>query len=135
MFKYLLSCYHKWLKIKVFNHLRFSLGLADNNIREREISIDERRNALNLGAYYKGAVGEECPQGKGVHSEAECIEAGLLVDHPFRGSISSSDRPSGCFWDRNGQSYFNDVFQQSQFSFELIDTGGICKHNGINTSH
>ena len=88
---------------------------------------------MELGAYYKGAVGEDCPQGKRVQSEVECIEAGKLVDHPFRGSISSSDRPSGCFWDRNGQSYFNDVFLQSQLSFDPTDTGGICKHNGMTT--
>ena len=109
--------------------------MSDDNNRERERSNDKRLNVLELGAYYKGAVGEDCPLGKRVELEAECIEAGLLVDHPFRGSISSSDRQSGCFWDRNGHSYFNDVFQQSQFLLDLTDTGGICRHNGMPTFH
>ena len=85
---------------------------------------------LKLETYYKGPAGEDCPTSKLIDSEEECMEAGSLIDHPFRGSISSSDRPNGCFWDRNGQSYLNDIFTESQFSLDIKDAGGICKHKG-----
>ena len=86
---------------------------------------------MKLGLYYKSPAGEDCPIGKVIENEEECIEAAALIGHPFRGSISSPDRPNGCFWDQNGQSYINDIFQQSQFSLDDKDAGGICMYKGI----
>ena len=65
-----------------------------------------------------------------IESETECIEVGTLIDYPFRGSISSPERPSGCFWDQNGNSYLNDIFQKYHFRLGPKDVGGICKNNG-----
>ena len=72
---------------------------------------------LNPGVYreYSKAAGAVTCTGasQGV-TEQECSLAGMLVGHPFNKAVAdATGRPGGCFWDQNGDSYFNTVLDRS----------------------
>ena len=84
--------------------------------------------------YYKAPKGQNCPSGKVTDNESSCANAGSIMGYTFFGSISSNDRPAGCFWDQDKNSYFNKVVDLSSTNLRDIDsTGGICKRKGINS--
>ena len=60
-----------------------------------------------------------------VVTEEECILAGGFVGHPFNKAVAdATGRPGGCFWDQNGDSYFNTILDGSA---TWGGVGGICK--------
>ena len=53
------------------------------------------------------------------------------MGYPFLGVISSTDRPAGCFWDEDENSYFNAVVELGLTRMDgLNSVGGICKWKG-----
>ena len=82
-------------------------------------------------SYYKAPKGENCPRGKVTETEDRCAKASSLMGYPFLGVISSTDRPAGCFWDKDENCYFNVVVETRLTRLDgLNSVGGICKWKG-----
>ena len=53
------------------------------------------------------------------------------MGYPFLGCISSTDRPAGCFWDEDRNTYFNEFVDVGLTKLdELNSVGGICRWKG-----
>jgi len=64
--------------------------------------------------YYKADGGEDCLGSHKITSEAGCKAAAAAIGLPFNKVVDDAGtkngdygRPSGCFWDQNGYTYFN----------------------------
>jgi len=70
-----------------------------------------------------------CPDRDQVDTAEECRIAGESVGHPFEKIVTTDDttelqRPGGCFWDQNGESYFNTNLNTST---TWLGVGAICR--------
>ena len=84
----------------------------------------------SAGDYFKAAGAANCPEGAMVDTEGDCRLASLELSIPkgYRKAVDSRRgevRPSGCFWDKNGHSYFNRHLQAHPGRWGGV--GAICK--------
>jgi len=75
--------------------------------------------------YYKMPGANHCPDSFTIHTVEDCRMASLALSIPFNGEVTTlqDQRPQGCFWDRNGYSYFNN---NSTATNLWGGVGGIC---------
>lgn len=105
---------------------------------EPEAAVSEVPSALMLrdemaAVYFKAAGAQNCPSGQMVSTAAECKQAGAAVGHKFNKVVSDKyQRPAGCFWDQNGESYFN---EQLGASASWGGVGAICKKGCSGDKH
>merc|ERR1712154_56458 len=80
---------------------------------------------------YKDDPAANCHVANRIDDETQCRLAGAAVGHPFGRSMSSTERPAGCFWDQNtGLSHLN---TNSGASATWGGVGGLCKLYDVQT--
>jgi len=75
--------------------------------------------------YSKADGGSSCHPTTMITDVDECRAAAEFFEQPF-GRVTSEEtgRPGGCFWDRNGRTYFNEITTTINI---WRGTGGICR--------
>jgi len=82
--------------------------------------------ALGQDIFTKSEGGASCPMSTMITDVDECRRAGEFIGQIFRKSVTTdNNRPGGCFWDQNGDTYFNTNFQPDCCTW--AGTGGLCK--------
>jgi len=77
------------------------------------------------GVYSKADGGSSCHPTTIITEVEECRTAAEFLGQTFSHSTSTEQgRPGGCFWDRNGRTYFNEITSTTNI---WRGTGGICR--------
>jgi len=84
--------------------------------------------------YYKAVGGEDCVGSHKITSEAGCKAAASAIGLPFNKVVDDAGskngdhgRPSGCFWDQNGYTYFNkNEVGWANDDYQWGGVGGLC---------
>lgn len=134
----LLSCRRKFDRMVARVDARMTCAVAPSNhdlAEATEWASDTLLALFDRGAeevlYFKAAGAANCSDQEMIRSASECEIAGDAVGHRFShvvdvdaSSYDGAGRPAGCYWDRNGASYFNTNLSSSA---TWGGTGGICR--------
>ena len=89
--------------------------------------------SLKIEKYYVEGPATNCPTKEQIiNTETECRAAAAELGNNFRKVVAmQTDRPAGCFWDRNAQNhYFNTLLDLSQANPTFGGVRGTCKKAG-----
>ena len=88
-----------------------------------------------LGSYRISPAGKNCPIIQIVAIEQSCRDAANLLGLKYRGTISRTEVPAGCYWNIGGgdgsYAHFNEIIDPSKTNPNLFwARGGICMNPG-----
>ena len=77
--------------------------------------------------------GDNCRPSDVIRSRGACLQAAKELDltSTHVGQTTATDRPAGCFWDRNAGVYYNSNTNVSSTN-PWDGTGGICRRTATN---